>query len=85
MRGRLQPPRGYGQPGGACRPGGGGTRGHLRPSSLARIFRAAVTRKHPRMGILNLSSGGREGHHVGSMDRRIFGGGQMDGDVALVA
>ena len=52
---------------------------------MARILRAAVARKHPCMGVLDLESGGRQGHHVGSVVRQMLGTGQMDGDVALVA
>ena len=52
---------------------------------MVRILRLAVARNHPCMGVVELESGGRQGHHVGSMVRQMLGGGQMDGDVALVA
>ena len=41
--------------------------------------------KHARMGVLDLESGGRQGHHMGSMVWQMAVGVQVDGNVALVA
>ena len=62
-----------------------GARGYSGPSLLPRVFRTAVACKHPRMGVLDLESRGRQGHHMGSMVWQMTVGGQVDGDVALVA
>ena len=44
-----------------------------------------MARKHPRMGVLDLESGGRQGQHMGGVAWQMAVKGQVDGDVALVA
>ena len=50
-----------------------------------RILRVAVARDHPHVGVLDLEPRGGQCHHVGRVVGQIFGGAQVDGDVALVA
>ena len=71
--------------GGSCAGWGSGTRGHPRPPCLMRILRVAVARDHPHVGVLDLEPRGGQCHHVGRVVGQIFGGAQVDGDVALVA
>ena len=55
------------------------------PPLSSRVLHTAMARKHPRMGVLDLESGGRQGHHMGGMVWQMAVRGQVDGDAALVA